>query len=161
MNNYLYHWGVLGMKWGVRKKRRDDKRVSNMSDEELSNSIKRKSLESTYNKLHKKTSKLESTKKIVDASTGAVNQLQKINRESLNQRPKQRMNLKKMSDQQLRERINRHLLEKQYNDLFNNSNVEVSKGRAYATKILDVSGNVMAVGSSALAIALAIKELRK
>ena len=36
----------------------------------------------------------------------------------------------------------------------------VSKGRQYADRVLDRAGTVLAVGSSALGIALAIKELR-
>ena len=69
------------------------------------------------------------------------------------------MDLSKMSDQQLRDRINRANLEKQYNDMFNNT-AEVKKGREHVEKVLDVAGTVLAIGSSALTIALAIKELK-
>jgi len=64
-----------------------------------------------------------------------------------------------MTDQELRDRINRANLEKQYNDIFNSP--EVSKGQAMADSILDYGGTALAVGSSALSIALAIQQLKK
>ena len=58
----------------------------------------------------------------------------------------------------MREKINRELLERQYNDVFNPPTV--SKGREYASKVLDTTGTVLAITSSALGIALAIKDLK-
>lgn len=71
------------------------------------------------------------------------------------------MDLSKMSDKELRDRINRELLEQQYNKLF--SEIEqptISKGRQIVSNVLSVSGSALAVTGSALAIALSIKELR-
>lgn len=68
------------------------------------------------------------------------------------------MDLSDMTDQELRNQINRELLERQYNDVFNPPTV--SKGRQYASKVLETTGAVLAVGSSALGIALSIKQLR-
>ena len=74
---------------------------------------------------------------------------------------KRRMNLSKMTDQELKQSINRELLERQYNDLFGKTeNAEISKGRKYVRDILNAAGTVLAIGSSALSIALAIKELK-
>ena len=71
------------------------------------------------------------------------------------------MDLSKMTDKEMRDRINRELLERQYNNLFaEDSAPAVSKGRKYVSKTLDAAGSVLAVGSSALGIALAIKELK-
>ena len=66
-----------------------------------------------------------------------------------------------MTDQQLRDRINRANLEKQYNDLFApEARPAISKGRKFVSDTLEVSGRALAVGASALSVALAIKELR-
>lgn len=166
----LYHHGILGMKWGRRKESTSSvstssgrKSSKSMSDEELTSQVKRLSLEKTYDSLSKENRKpgsLEKTKKVLDAASSTVNQARALNRESINSsRTKEKLDLSKMTDAQLRERINRTNLERQYNDMFAKSS-EVSKGQQYASKVLDVGGSVLAIGSSALGIALAIKELK-
>lgn len=49
--DYLMHYGVKGMKWGVRKKR---EKISDLSDVELQKRINRKNLENQYKNLTKK-----------------------------------------------------------------------------------------------------------
>lgn len=131
MTNELYHHGVKGMKWGVRKKQ--------YSKEELT-----------------------SVKKVVDSTRQMNDTLRVSNQNHINNNSKKnnkRMDLSSMSDQELRSQINRELLERQYNDVFNQK--KVSKGREYAKNILETTGTVLGVTSSALGIALAIKELRE
>ena len=65
-----------------------------------------------------------------------------------------------MTDQQLRERINRENLERQYYQMFNKNEPTVSRGRQRADKILSVAGDALTVTGSALAIVVAIKQLR-
>jgi hypothetical protein len=64
-----------------------------------------------------------------------------------------------MSDKELRDQINRELLERQYNDVFNPP--QVSKGREFASKTLEIAGDTLAITGSALAVALSIQALRK
>lgn len=160
-DNELAHYGVLGMRWGQRKSGSRASTGKTMSDEELTSKVSRMNLEKQYKQLSKETkpaSKAEKTKKVVDASSSLVNEVKKINRES-NQPKKEKMDLSKMTDQQLRERINRTNLEKQYNEMFAPP-ATVANGKRYASNILEVAGTTLAIGSSALGIALAIKELR-
>lgn len=104
-------------------------------------------------------SKLESTKKAVDATSELVNRAKKMDQDIRNATKKERMDLSKKTDKELRDQINRELLERQYNDLF--AKESVSKGRRYLSDVLDNAGTVLAVGSSALSIALAIQQLQK
>lgn len=172
----LTHHGIKGMRWGVRRyqnkdgsltaegKKRAGRKASSMSDEELTSYIKRKNLEKQYGKLSKESegpSKVEKTKKVIDTTSNLVNQAKKMNRESIEStKTKEKLDLSKMTDKELRDRINRADLERRYNDLFAKETTSVSRGQAFAADILEASGSVLAIGSSALGIALAIKELR-
>lgn len=62
-----------------------------------------------------------------------------------------------MSDADLRSRINRLNMERQYADFMNSETT--SKGRERVKSILSIAGQALAVTSSALGIALSIKKL--
>lgn len=175
----LQHYGIQGMKWGVRRYQNEDgtytdagkkraqkqkaENVKDISDEELSARVKRLSLEKTYKNLSKTPeppSQLQKTKKVVDASSDLVNKAKRIEQESGKTTKKQRMDLSKMTDKEMRDQINRELLERQYNDLFAKAET-TSKGREHLSKVLDTAGTVLTVTGSALSIALAIQELSK
>lgn len=63
-----------------------------------------------------------------------------------------------MSDNDLRARVNRMNLERQYSDLTAN---QVSRGRASLSSILESVGGALGIASSAVGIAVAIRELKK
>ena len=186
--DYIYHHGIKGMKWGIRrfqnkdgtrteagkkrarqaydedihsdyKRAHEKKSVKSMSDDELNKRVNRISRENKYNDLTREPTKLERSKKVLDASNNLVNTAKRLNQETM--RPvKKNLDLSKMTDQELRDRINRANLERQYQDLFGSEAPTVSKGQKYLTNVLDGAGTALAIGSSALGIALAIKELR-
>jgi SLT domain-containing protein len=130
----LYHHGILGMKWGVR-------RFQN-KDGTLTSAGKRRYKE---------------TKDLVDAANGMVGNVKKIT--SSNTKKRKKLDLSEMTDQQLREKINRELLEKQYTNLFAQETT-ASKGKSYVNDILTATSLALGVGSSALSIALAMKALK-
>ena len=163
-NRELYHWGVKGMKWGVR--RYQDK------DGSLTDAGKRRySYEQRQNSGKKKGDKvaaadpdrwvredLTRSRRLTDESGQLANKLKVANDNAIRNKSRPKMDLSNMSDQEMRNQINRALLERQYNDMF--APQTVSKGREHASKILETTGSILAIGSSALGIALAIKELK-
>lgn len=181
--NELYHHGIKGMKWGVRRYRNKDGSLTEAGARRYARDAREQGYDRYDSKTgtHYKTSKkggrtdlasdpsryaredLTRSKKLVD-STRQLNDSVRIANQDLLKRSAERhkendrLDLSSMTDQELRARINRELVERQYNDIFNPP--KVSKGREFATSVIDTVGPVLTITSSALGIALAIKELR-
>lgn len=161
-NDELLHWGIKGMKWGVRRyqntdgsltpagQKRYDRDTSELSDK------KKAKYKADPGKWVKDD--MNAGRRLADESANLTRKLKESNDAVMRNRPKAKMDLSSMTDQQMRNEINRALLERQYTDMF--APQKVSKGRVVAGKILETAGSVLAIGSSALGIALAIKELK-
>jgi hypothetical protein len=172
----LYHYGKLGMKWGVRRYQNEDGTLTNAGKKRYSRDATEKGYSKQDGDVYYKTSKkngredlnvdanryvkedLSRTKKLADASATLTNKVKAPIDNSIRNAPKQKMDLSSMSDQQLRDGINRAMLERQYNELY--APKPSTKGREFVSNALEIGGNVLSVGSTALDIALAIKELR-
>ena len=77
-------------------------------------------------------------------------------------RPKtKKFDLSNMTDAELRSQINRWQMEDTYSRLASERAETVSKGRKMVQEALDIAGPTLAVTSSALAIAVAIKKLKE
>lgn len=121
----LAHYGILGMKWGVRR-----------TPEELARARGR-----------------------VDEASNIVKGAKNINKSVGNmRRGASKEDLSTMTDQELREKVNRMNLEQQYETLSLN---KVSKGEAHVKEVLDTAGDVLAITSSAIGIALSIYSITK
>ncbi len=69
----------------------------------------------------------------------------------------ERLDLSKKSNKELQDEINREVLERRYNEVFNSP--EVSRGRQLAEEALSVSGDVLAVTAAGLGAAVSVKKL--
>lgn len=164
----LYHHGTKGMKWGVRRYQNKDGSLTPAGKARYDRDVRDNNARKKDNRLQIDgpdasrwvREDITRNKKVVDETSKMVDLAKDIERNTRQAPKKEKLDLDSMTDQQLRERINRANLEKQYNDLFSQSSARVSRGREVTMSILETAGTVLAVGSSALGIALAIKELR-
>ena len=168
MEYELYHHGTKGMKWGVRRYQNKDGSLTPAGKKRYDRDVRENNAKKKDNRINidgpdpKRWVKEDTSraKSVVDSSSSMVRELKNVERSTRPSPKKEKLDLSNMTDQQLRDRINRANLEKQYNEMFSQNTANVSKGRQYVSDILDTAGTVLTIGSSALAIALAIKELR-
>lgn len=163
----LTHYGIRGQKWGVRRYQNKDgsltaagkKRMyKEQFDSEGKDPGEKKKYVADANRWV--TEDITNTRDVVNEASTAANKLKNLNdtasRRSLEKR-KSQMNLDKMSDKEMRDRINRELLERQYRDVFTPKNT--SKGKEYLDTVLDYAGPILGVTASALTIAVSIRKL--
>lgn len=160
--NELYHWGVKGMKWGVRRYQNKDGSLTKAGQRRYDRDLRER-----QDKNEKNTNvdanrwvreDLNRSKTLSNEAGNLARNTKKLVDDSIKNTPKTKMDLSSMSDKEMRDAINRAILEKQYNDMFNPP--QVSKGKEYTSKILETAGTALAITSSALGVALAIKELK-
>lgn len=130
------------------------------TEEEMTAAIRKYNIERQYKKATQGPDKLEKTRNLINETSNALNRTSNILKQEQNKNIWERMDLSNMTDQQLRDRINRENLEVQYSKMFNSKSPDVSKGKEYVEKIFDIGGDVLQVTGSALTIALAIKALK-
>ena len=122
--NELYHYGVLGMKWGVRRYHNSDGSLNNRGRKKAAK------LENRYSEL---TSGRNIRKKKISKS---------INNNSV----------KSMSDTELKQKVSRFRLEKDYLDLNRQvnslQNKNISKGKKRISKIANKAIDEILVGSA-------------
>lgn len=170
MRNEIYHHGILGQKWGVRRFQNEDgtltaagrkRYAESVSDEDKQTAVKQANINKAYRNAVIENSKTKHAKDIVDSSSALVRAAKQISDESIkNGVKKEKLDLSKMTDKEMRDQINRELLERQYNSLFAPEASTVTKGQQTVNDVLSIAGSALAVGSSALGIALSIKKLK-
>lgn len=124
MNDELYHYGVLGMRWGVRRYQKKDGTLTNSGKKRYDKEMGRLKAEE---KIIKNKNRTQSKLEKLEAKRKSVEELKKNSN-----KPKEK-SVKEYSDAELRERVNRLQLEKQYKDL---SPKQVSIGKTVVNRIV-------------------------
>lgn len=109
--NELQHWGIKGMKWGVRRYQNEDGTLTSAGKKRYNQNTEEP--HEDYKRAHERKS----------ASA--------------------------MSDAELRNRLNRLQMERQYRDL---TGTEIKKGKQYFDKVLKIGTTAVAVSNTALAM---------
>lgn len=143
----LYHHGIKGMRWGVR-------RYQNKDGSLTANGKKHRSLGQVVKDYR--------TKKKRKAALEKARQTKAANKEAAEKRKKAiesgRLSPKKMTDQELKTRMERLRLEQDYTDLINKtSKSATTRGKHFVDKFLDSAIDKIADNAAADIVAQGVK----
>jgi len=134
-HDYLAHYGVKGMKWGVRKSRSSTGKTSKVGKYFK---ITSPAVYGAYKGARKAGSKVKNSKFVKDKKKAARRRANKYrnitgSRKSAARAKYQNLNIDHMSNQQLQEAVNRMNLERQYRDL---TKIDIMRGQKAAQNVL-------------------------
>lgn len=173
MDNYeLYHHGIKGQKWGVRRYQNKDGSLTPLGRKTYGSRnnyerVKAKNAEASQQRVKQ----VKNVKNTIDSVDNALSKVDSVNRNvNALYKASKKHELANMTDEELIAGI--ESMAKAYEQKQKRSNLEdqylamkmsesrINNGKKYLSDVLDNTGTVLAIGSSALGIALAIKELR-
>lgn len=159
----LQHHGIKGQKWGVRRYQNEDGSLTAKGKQRYGT---KENFEREYPQESKK--KMKKAKQEVDVYKDAAGKAQRGMEEGRQKKnKKQRENVDadvrerayKMSDQELRDAVNRLNMEERYAQVMRDREY-VEVGKSKAEKFMDYSLTALNIASTGLAIAIAVKELK-
>ena len=164
MSSELQHWGIKGQKWGVRRYQNSDgsltpagiKRYRDEAgdiDRRL-NTNKREMTADDYQNAIKKT---KSVGEGIDSVRKFNDDGKKLKDPAMERRI--RKSTEQMSDKELQQRVQRLNMEDNYTRMMMHRE-HLQQGEDYVNKMLDVSATVVRGATTALTIALLVKQLK-
>lgn len=160
----LVHYGIKGQKWGRRQYQNKDGSLTAAGKERYGSKENFEQQDPAHQKA--------AIKAVRDASNEGVKAV-RAGKEFENERTRKKQRkadkaleeavrdkARKMSDQELREAVNRLNMEENYTRMMQNRE-RIDVGESAVSKMLDGTMKGLTLASTALTIALAIKELKK
>lgn len=144
MSNELQHHGIKGQKWGVRRFQNTDGSLTAEGKKRYSSNDYKDMLD-----------KVEKADKLVGTAKERYKMIEKENYQK-----KLKYDLSQMTDKELQQAVNRLNMEERYKQVMTQRH-NLEKGEDKVTKILNISGTVLAGASTALSLAITMKELQK
>ena len=146
----LKHWGVKGMRWGVRRYQNRDGTLTEAGKKRYAKEMEKLKAEEKMLKNKERTKakldKLEELRKSNEERKKNLGEGEpKKNAEKKDEPPKmEKKAVKDMTDEELRERKARLQMEKEYKDLLKQTRGEqASKGKSFVEDVLTNSGKAM------------------
>ena len=159
MNYELYHYGIKGQKWGVRRFQNPDGTRTALGKKRERAGIDKDKLFAQTIKGGKDKPNISPAEKLAKEAGNISNETGKIVKTAKKAKGiKNERESKMLSDQELRKRIERMNLEKQYENLIEE---DYSRGHVTADDILSTVGSVVTIGASVATMIAVANSLKK
>ena len=172
----LYHHGIKGQKWGIRRYQNEDGTLTEAGKRRLgqiSDNAKRVDFDPDTGKINPNSSRnakagihdavasdyrnASSAQNSASAAAQKASNLASRSARHKEEKIRKSMDLSKMSNKELQDAINRMNLERNYKNAVTEN---AASGRRYVSDVLATAGDVLAIGASAASIAVAIHTLK-
>ena len=171
MNNAeLYHHGVKGQRWGIRRYQNKDGSLTAYGKKRYAKELAKLEAEKKrvrqYEQTAKKMSKLDDMRKDLDERKKALNpdDTPEPVKQQKTQTTPQKRKLSELSNEEIQAKIDRMNLENKYKELAQAridavSKKEVSKGRKFAEEVLTNAGKNIATQTAAWALGTGVNKV--
>ena len=163
---YLAHHGILRQRWGVRRFQNPDGTLTQLGKRRygdpkehgntIANKEGKKALENNYKRADTEAAKdvLDGVSKSLNSAGDAVDSIGKRKSKTIN-----KADYSKISDQELRDRINRMAMERKYGELTGDTKL-VRSGQDWTREILQTTGAIVGIGATIAMTMLNIKKIK-
>lgn len=170
-NTELYHHGVKGQRWGVRRYQNKDGSLTSYGKKRYAKELAKLEAEKKrvrqQEQTAKKMKKLDDMRKDIDERKKALkteDEAPEPTRQSKTQSTPQKRKLSELSNEEIQAKIDRMNLENKYKELAQAqidavSKKEVSKGRKFTEEVLEKAGKNIATQAAAWAIGTGVNKL--
>lgn len=166
----LKHHGILNQKWGIRRYQNPDGTLTEAGKIRYAKDVNRNNMKKKKDRAEESTLKdprrwvsedIRNAKSAVDSTASLIKGAHEIEKSTRKLPKTKSLDLSSMTDQELRDRINRATLEKQYKTLFAEiDHPKLTKAREFVSRTLDISGKALSTAGSVISVISAINELR-
>lgn len=151
----LYHHGIKGMKWGVRRFQNADGSLTAKGKQRYGD---KDNFEKQYPEDVKKTINKVGTS--MGKANKAVNKAKDVNDKMVKKANQEKIkdDVSKLSDQELQKIVNRLNMEERYKQVMNSRATENGKNRV--GEVLEYAGMALTVGASAVSLYMQMQQLK-